>query len=125
LAKSAETDVAKVTDWGGLHKAFLRYKSCDDGSIGESFSDRVTVLLSDKWDTLPQLGQLIAKDRAFAAFVIRHIDETSDPSNLQRITSNARQHGCPGLQKATCKRIHDQAEAAVKALQQSQKPPKK
>lgn len=99
-----------------MYKAFRRYKSCDDGSIGEGFSDRVTALLSTKWDTLPQLGQLIAKDREFATFVIRHIDETTDPTNLQRIISNARERGYPGLRGAHCSKLRNQAEAALKAL---------
>lgn len=123
LAKSAEADVSKVVDWSGLHKAFRRYKACDDGSIGEGFSDRVTVLLSSKWESLPQFGQLIAKDRAFATFVIRHVDETTDPDNLQRIAANAR-GGCPGVPAATCGKLRDQAEAALKTLRATQAPRK-
>ena len=121
LAKSAETDVMKVVDWSGLHTAFRRYKACDDGAIGEGFSDRVTVLLSGNWQSLPQLGQLITRDREFEAFVIRHVDETADPGNLQRIAANARR-GCPGLEVPTCGKLREQAEAALKVLRAPQAP---
>lgn len=124
LAKSAEADVARVSDWTSLYKAFRRYKQCDDGSIGESFSDRVTVLLSTRWDTLPGLGELIAKDRQFAAFVINHVDATADPVNLKRIVTNAKEHGCPSLSNATCGKLKSQAEAALRTLDATQTPKK-
>lgn len=115
-AKSAETEVGKLANWNSLYKAFRRYKTCDDGAIGEGFSDRVTTLLSTKWGSLPQLGQLIVKDGAFAAFVFDHVDETADPANLEKIVSNAHKHGCPGLRKSDCSKLRSQAEAALAAL---------
>ena len=122
LERSAAEAIPNVADWAALHDAYRRYRHCDDGGIGESFSDRVTELLATKWDTLPQFGQLASKDPQFAQFVIRHIDETADDDKLRSISTKARA-GCPGLGDAMCKQIQGSAEAALKALRSLEEKP--
>jgi len=116
LERAAEAAIPKAADWPALHQAFLRYRNCDDGAIAESFSDRVTVLLVTQWDDLSQLGQLLSADNSFADFVMRHIDETTDPKHLERISMSARTRGCAGLTDTTCTNIRTKAEAAERRL---------
>lgn len=88
-AQAAETVAATVRSWGQLHQQFKRYAHCDDGAIAEGFSESVTVLLAEHWETVRQLGVAVTIDPAFRKFVIRHIDETVPAERLKQIAKNA------------------------------------
>jgi hypothetical protein len=57
---AAETEAGSLKSWAAVHRSFTRYGHCDDGAIGEGYSDSVTILLADHWDALPQLTTLAA-----------------------------------------------------------------
>jgi len=105
---AAETEAGSLNSWAAVHRSFARYGHCDDGAIGEGYSDSVTILLADHWDALPQLTTLAAGDSTFRAFVLKHIDATVPSERLERIANHARsrcprQHGdlCAAIIKRT------------------------
>ena len=98
------TEAATLMSWRAVHDSFLKYRHCDDGAIGEGYSESVTLLLADHWDTLPELGRFAGKDKDFEKFVVRHVDETVPRERLERIATNARQR-CPKQLTNLCKRL--------------------
>lgn len=43
-AFAAERTASTLRSWPEVHSAFIRYGHCDDGAIGEGFSDRFQFL---------------------------------------------------------------------------------
>lgn len=105
--RAAEDIAGRLKSWTAVHDAYRRFVHCDDGSVGQGFSESITVLLSKRWDRLDELRRLATRDRAFESFVIRHIDLTVPVERLEVIAKNARQR-C-GTGGALCERIAQRA----------------
>jgi hypothetical protein len=95
--------------WAGLYRLFKEFGACDDGAIGEGFSEDVTQLLLKRWAHIDALNHLIAADKSFEGFVLRHIDSTLDDDELTAIAHNARSH-CPTGQSQLCRSIRIKAQ---------------
>jgi hypothetical protein len=102
--QAAEEVSPTLKNWDEVFGAFKKYATCDDGAIGEGFSDSIGRLLASHWNTLDRLATLSKKDKTFSAFVIKHIDETLMPNVLLQIHENAITH-CPQAYKLLCKKI--------------------
>ncbi|WP_321922266.1 hypothetical protein [Burkholderia sp. BCC1998] len=103
-AQKAEAAAAVGRSWKQLHLRFVQYAHCDDGAISEGFSDSITLLLADHWETIRQIEPIIASDPAFRKFIIRHIDETVPADRLQQIARNAGNQ-CPRNINSLCQDI--------------------
>jgi hypothetical protein len=101
--------------WDALYTSFKSYRQCDDGALGEGYSESVARLFVDRWNTLPQLSRLVRKDAGFRSFVLKHVDATLDTKDVQRIRRNARTR-CPAGQREICNEVGKQAELALKQL---------
>jgi hypothetical protein len=99
--------------WDALYKSYLKFRHCDDGAIGEGYSESVARILTDHWNTLPRFVQLASKDAAFQSFVIRHLDATLNMDDVQKIKQDAVTH-CPAGLRTTCIHLVKQADAALK-----------
>ncbi len=106
-AQAAEDVVGRLKSWAAVHEAYVRFGHCDDGSIGQGFSESITILLSVKWDRLGDLRRVAAKDRVFESFVVKHIDLTVPVERLEAIAKNAHQR-C-GKGDSLCGRIAKRA----------------
>jgi hypothetical protein len=107
-ARAAEDVVGRLRTWAAVQDAYTRFGHCDDGSIGQGFSESITILLSQKWDRLNDLRRAVAKDKEFESFVIRHIDLTVPVERLEAIARYARQR-C-GKGEPLCERIATRAD---------------
>jgi hypothetical protein len=103
-AIQAETEAGYLQDWDSVYRSFVRFKHCDDGAIGEGYSDSVGRLLAHHWSTLSKLNELATSDEDFERFVIKHVDETIPNVELTLIIANARTH-CPAQSKRLCELI--------------------
>jgi hypothetical protein len=115
---SAEAQRAgKVADtirtWDGLYKSYKSYGHCDDGEIAEGFSESVARILVDHWNTLDQLSTLASKNAAFLHFVLRHVDSTLNPTDIEKIKAKASTE-CPSGLHTLCLDIRRQLESARK-----------
>ena len=106
-ARAAEDVVGRLKSWASVHDAYIRFAHCDDGSIGQGFSESISVLLSTRWDRLGDLRRVTKKDRDFESFVIRHIDLTVPVERLKVIAKKAQQQ-C-GKGEPLCERIAKRA----------------
>ena len=107
----------KLQDWNAIY-AFIKRNlpNCpDDGMYGEGYSDVVVHAFAKHWSYLPQLASLVARDPGFEAFVLRHIDETTDPQELKKMRQNGTSR-CPPDMEDLCKKIATRAGEALRRL---------
>jgi hypothetical protein len=105
---AAEAEAGTLRSWLALYRSFRSYAHCDDGAIGEGYSESVTLLLADRWKSFPVLAKLVADDPEFEKFVLRHINGTVPKERIAKIVLNAK-HSCPKAHKALCERIQREA----------------
>jgi hypothetical protein len=102
--KQADTEASTLKTWREVYSSYKSFIQCDDGSIGEGYSDSVARLLSEHWNTTGELLQLVSRDKDFEQFVMRHIDELMSLSQGRKIRENASSH-CPAQGVQMCKSI--------------------
>jgi hypothetical protein len=111
--RRAETEAGGLRTWNSLYRSFRLYRQCDDGAIGEGYSESVARILVDHWNTLPQLDRLATKDDEFRRFVMRHVDATLNAGDLEKISKNAKMRCRTGL-LAICNDLTKEADSALK-----------
>src|SRR6266436_8553637 len=83
-------ELPRLKSWSALYASYKAYTpECDDGFIGEGYSDAVVKLLSGRWAALDELAQLAREDPAFRRFAVRHVDATVDVADLRKVLTNA------------------------------------
>lgn len=102
-ARAAEDVVGKLETWAAVHDAYQQFSHCDDGSIGEGFSESITLLLASRRSQFDELNRFAKHDKKFEAFVLRHIDATVPNERLDIVRRNALRE-CRGGEKI-CKKI--------------------
>ena len=115
-AANAERAASTVRDWEAMYDAFHRFSPCDDGGVGEGFSDSVVRLLASRWDELHDLEHFAEANRHFRAFVLKHVDATASEKDLQRILGHTKD--CPGHARPICRDIENRARAALSELKE-------
>ncbi len=107
-AMQAETEASTLPDWDAVKRSFIKFSNCDDGAISEGYSETVSRLLADHWDSTVELIVLTKNDNAFEAFVIKHVDETVPSERLKKIVTNTREH-CPAGGATLCLKLKNTA----------------
>ena len=106
---AAETDT--IRDWGALYKSYRLYHACDDGGIAEGYSEATARILVDHWNTLPRLAYHAKRDPNFWRFVLKHVDETLDVSDVEKIRANTKEK-CPTGLRVLCDELAKKADAS-------------
>ena len=97
------TLLSALPTWDPLYKSFTSYRSCDDGFIGENYSESVARILVDHWNTLPRLASLARENVLFRQFVLQHVDATLDTNDIEKIrTKTKTKTQCPLRGCACC-----------------------
>jgi hypothetical protein len=108
--EAEQSVIQRFQNWQDLFDSYSRFKDCDDGAIAEGWSDAVVHLLATHWDKLGELQALSRTHSDFEAFVLKHIDATTDSDELDRV-GTAASH-CPKSESALCEKIKKQVESA-------------
>ena len=103
--------------WTALHTLFSKFGDCDDGAISEGFSEDVAQLFLKQWTHLETLNHLIASDRPFRNFVLRHIDASLDEDELNGIAENAKSR-CPTWGTQLCHSVESKAQSSLAEFSQ-------
>lgn len=104
-AQAAQTTADRVADWPDLYKAFTRFGICEDGAaVTKAFSTSVARLLADQWNAIDKLNRLARAHPKFGKFVLRHIDSTMTPDQVNTVSQNASGR-CPAGAQAFCASI--------------------
>jgi hypothetical protein len=113
---SSQAGAAAARDWDAMYDAFHRFSPCDERGVAQAFSDSIGYLLSRRWSDLHDLEHFAEANRAFRAFVLKHIDATVDEKDLHRIHAYAKD--CPGYARPICREIENRARAALSELKE-------
>ena len=107
-------DLAGIKDWKGLRQLYRQYvEVClDDGFYAEGYSGAVVGVLTKNWPDLKNLQSLTTVDEQFRMFVLKHVDSTADPDELNQILRNTRTN-CPAGLKELCHAIEVRAVVAI------------
>jgi hypothetical protein len=111
--QAAFDEAGTLRSWGALYKSYKSYRHCDDGAIGEGYSESVARILVDHWSTLSRLAQLGNKDAEFRAFVVHHVDATLNMDDVEKIKRRAKAQ-CPTGLRTLCSDLAKHADSALK-----------
>lgn len=103
-ADSADAALEQMNSWQSTASVFRRFSKCDDGYIAEGFSDRISRLLADHWEQVPDLVALSRTTPGLESFVVRHLDETINLADAKKI-SNFAWNSCPKGAEVLCRRL--------------------
>ena len=111
----AMDQLAKVRSWADLVRHRKRYPHCDDGGIAEGYSEFVVHTLAQNWHSMTEVARLSRRDPTFRAFVLKHVDATTDERDLKKLRENALRHKLKG-EEQLCREIAAQAKGAIRQL---------
>jgi hypothetical protein len=100
-------------NWKALRAHHKAFAACDDGELGEGYSDAVATLLSRNWSQFGQFVALARDDAAFQRWTIKHIDASASAENLRRIVAHTSLCIDKAGEKALCTMVRTSAEAAL------------
>ena len=104
-AQAADALIDNLDSWEQIAEMARKFSQCDDGSIAEGISEAIARLFVDKWQTLPQLAKLIKHNSILKQFVLRHIDDTLNTADLDKIKELSLL-SCPQELRSLCKDIN-------------------
>jgi hypothetical protein len=115
MSKRAEsTLIAARNNWHSLLKHYESFSWCDDGALGEAYSDAVVNLFAEKWTEVDVFFRLGRENPAFQAWALRHIDASASDDDLNKIVVNSA--ACTnkgGREKNICLAVRRSAEGAL------------
>ena len=76
-------------NWRSLMNHRKAFATCDDGALGEGYSDAVVTLLANRWGQFDEFASLSRRNPAFRRWAIRHIDSTASSDDLKKVARNA------------------------------------
>jgi hypothetical protein len=112
-AEKADREASRLENWYKLYHSYTLYSGCDEGSIGEGYSESVVRLTAHHWDELSKALPLFASHPDFYRFVLRHIDPTTSNDDLKSICRNAKR-SCPSGGGEVCSQIRRASENALR-----------
>jgi hypothetical protein len=110
--KRALDETDSVRTWDALYKSYHSHRNCDDGAIGEGYSESVIRILADHWSSLSRLDALGRQDPEFRHFVLRHVDATLNTDDVALVKHKAKTE-CPMRLNKLCNDLAKQADAAL------------
>ena len=102
-AFAAEEESGYLSDWEAVFRSYQRFRACHDGAISEGYSDSISQILADDWETFDDLAALAKRSRGFEDFVVRHLDETVGYWTAHQIRTNLER--CPRSATRLCTRL--------------------
>ena len=99
-----------------IYKISMRFPGClQGGATAEEASDDIVVRLSHRWNRSITELRTHHTDRFFIAFVLRHIDATTDSEDLQTIVHETISR-CPIGAHSICGKVGAAAGSALQDL---------
>ena len=96
--------VERVTNWKSLHEVVSLSGGCEDAWLADAYSERVSILLADRWPLLDQLDRLVKSDPSFLPFVLKHLNDRVPAERWEKIRDLAINH-CPKRHEDLCAEI--------------------
>jgi hypothetical protein len=110
---ASEREASNLRSWDELYQSIKRYGRCNDVDADEGYSESAARILVDSWTTLPQLAELMSKDRKFGRTALYLINATIGSDDLNAIKKHATEK-CPSKLKALCNKLVDRVDESVR-----------
>lgn len=109
--------LSTMKDWETIYSVYRANLPCfpDDGMYAEGYSDVIVRAFATQWKDIKTLYTLASGDSEFRVFVLRHINATTDPIELEQALSNA-QSKCPTGIDTLCEEVVKQTSAALEEM---------
>ena len=106
-----------LREWPKIHAFYkAHFPPCpDDGMFAEGYSELVVRTLATNWSNLSELRVAASQDPRFKAFVLRHIDATTNEADLRVIQASATSQ-CPKGSGSLCAEIRKASSRALSEL---------
>lgn len=104
-AFAAESVAVYVSSWEEAYFAFIEFGHCDDGAIAEGFSEKISLLWSEHWETLPEMYVFFNKSSKFRAFVMRRVHDETVPEERWSIIRNNAKNNCSEVASNFCVQV--------------------
>jgi hypothetical protein len=108
IQETGKTGRYNLSGVEGIFQKNNEYPNCRDGFYGEGMSDIVVKSLANDFINIANSASPKAE---LSEFIVRHIDSTTDWSDLDKITKNA-VAVCPSKAKSLCIRIKEKSISA-------------
>ena len=112
-AVSAATAADHLDNWTNVHRFYQRFGHCFDGAIAGNASDKIQVMLAERWSELPQLLKYLSEDSQFKRFIYDVVASESFPEQSFAIVLSNAEKRCPKNGTEFCKSI----KSAIKRAQ--------
>ena len=96
---TAEKAIDRVVSWSQLQKAYLDYRHCDKGNVGEVYTDAL-LRLAVEWKNVDAFANAM-KDAGFKDFVAAHLRSPAAKDDREAIYSRTKSN-CPKGMDAFC-----------------------
>lgn len=114
MSRQAQSSLADARgDWPALLKHQTAFAACDDGALGEGYSEAVVRLLAQRRGQIGTFAALGKAHPAFQRWVIRHIDATASDEELNSIIANATNCSGDASVRNLCRTIRQTASDAL------------
>jgi len=100
-------------NWFSLVKHQQTFASCDDGALGEGYSDAVVHLFAQEWNQFGIFVDIAKKNKNFKRWAIQHVDATTSDEDLKKIVLNTKDCGSEAEAVSLCKAIQQAAASAL------------
>jgi hypothetical protein len=98
--------VSAAKDWAEFYKAYKQFGKNADGVVAETFSDKVSELLADRWDLINDLRIRGNRDKRFMNFVMYYLQVMGATTDQDfPIRHNAINNCFPKENKQLCQNI--------------------
>lgn len=105
---------AAKRNWGDLLKHQKAFSACDDGALGEGYSDAVVHLFAQQWGQFSMFVTLAKQQPDFKLWALRHVDATASDEDLHNVVINAKTCTKSRTTGSICKAIERAAADALK-----------
>jgi hypothetical protein len=102
--------------WPEFHTAVMQYGVCEDGALGEMYSDLSIGMLRDRWEDAQAFNPL-QSEGTFRRFVIRHLDSTVKLEDLRSVRSKAK-HRYGSHSASFCREVARACKLAISDINQ-------
>ncbi|NKB36231.1 MAG: hypothetical protein GKR93_03560 [Gammaproteobacteria bacterium] len=104
-AYAAESVSGYLSSREETYYAYVEFGHCDDGAIAEGFSEKITLLWAENWESISEMHNYFEMSAEFESFVLKRInDETTPIDRWQVIRKNAKNE-CIQIASDFCRRI--------------------